>query len=881
MLSPERLISFQQAHSVMECCGLVEGPHEWSLTLSTTSRVPKPVYEALLGTLYANLVFKEGSDWKFGTGTRNVDRNEPHGFRFLFWRDATRRHKDPRRRGKASAKAIVAAVDAAFEVFQHIPCFPAEKPGTTPGQIIMTNTKFQRDSLAQSLPRVKFPQPVPNPLYAPPAIQGTDDTHAQAPPAKRAKQGKGSVGKPRDLSQVSHLTEVPTRLETVVKLSGSTCYRAIMIQDACGFLSGHLTRRDRLRQQRDTHQVTAAIKRREAFTRANVGFSRAIGTTIIISPLDMAGQPGACIVTAVLQAGFAIVDTTAYGDSEVQTALDTQICSDQEMEARLNGQTFGQFPLPMALCWQRVEESSSQPKLHRLHLVLTEAPRYHPGQKCHPAYPGGRAIGLLWGYALDGEERPVWEVRPYKNGWQLQHVHGGGHHPLTSQSGSQAHRFWSLHRVHAYDAFSLRPVLNDPTHFEVSQHQSQDPLDASPSSLLHRHRDVRDERPAASNVLPSAGHTDRKDETDAITVSDSSASRTDTGVHWDFSSRSSARRIQLTSHLRGIKEEDGAREVETGFPSSDDAEESTITRYNATVAGLAHLCHCMNTPGFPLPRFHFSQLAHLPFEWPMARLSIDFPSIAASFSQNVSRLAVEKTLNGQRLTEPWLETTCEKLAWEATGQAASVIAQFFHGIGSVEVLHRFPAWLHLESQEFWQKALYIELAGECHDLAPMSRSSQSSNVQKRCADSISSFVVIQRQKQNANRLPIHNVKVYFPCLLTTQVLRNLPSLSLEGAVTVDQPVRTAIDEGVVSLGSTIHDTTQQFSTLVLRAGRTSLPSLRVQDFSTPLTHKAFTAGLFDATTTSNLGSSFGQTKVRLEVRSASPEQYGGDFNAEK
>ena len=41
--------------------------------------------------------------------------------------------------------------------------------------------------------------------------------------------------------------------------------------------------------------------------------------------------------------------------------------------------------------------------------------------------------------------------------------------------------------------------------------------------------------------------------------SDSSASRTDTGVHWDFSSRSSARRIQLTSHLRGIKEEDSPR----------------------------------------------------------------------------------------------------------------------------------------------------------------------------------------------------------------------------------------------------------------------------------------------------------------------------------
>ena len=63
-----------------------------------------------------------------------------------------------------------------------------------------------------------------------------------------------------------------------------------------------------------------------------------------------------------------------------------------------------------------------------------------------------------------------------------------------------------------------------------------------------------------------------------------------------------------------------------------------------------------------------------------------------------------------------------------------------------------------------------------------------------------------------------------------------------------------------------------------------VPPYRVSMFKTSLLHlrrKAFTAGLFDATTTSNLGSFFGQTKVRLEVRSASPEQYEGDFNAEK
>ena len=77
---------------------------------------------------------------------------------------------------------------------------------------------------------------------------------------------------------------------------------------------------------------------------------------------------------------------------------------------------------------------------------------------------------------------------------------------------------------------------------------------------------------------------------------------------------------------------------------------------------------------------------------------------------------------------------------------------------------------------------------------------------------------------------------------------------------------TAIDEGVG--GPQYMTLRNSFSTLVLRAGRTSLPSLRVQDFSTPLTQKAFTAGLFDATTTSNLGSS----KPKCVWKSGQPAQ---------
>ena len=106
-----------------------------------------------------------------------------------------------------------------------------------------------------------------------PAIQGMDDLQTHAPPAKRPKQGKGRGGKQRDRSQVPQLTEVPTRLETVVKLSGNTCYRAMVIQDACGFLSERRYRQERNRQQSDTQLRTAAVKRREAFTRANVGLS--------------------------------------------------------------------------------------------------------------------------------------------------------------------------------------------------------------------------------------------------------------------------------------------------------------------------------------------------------------------------------------------------------------------------------------------------------------------------------------------------------------------------------------------------------------------------------------------------------------------------------
>lgn len=213
LLKPGSLLTLQHATSCMECCGLSAGVHEWRLTLSTTSRVPNPVYEALIGTLYPELVQHNQGEWQFGTGTRNYQLNEPHGFRYVFW--------NRQRRGRAPAKAIVAAVHEAFEIFSHIPCFHDTKPGATPGQIIITNTRFQRDSLAHHIPIVPFESPVPNPAYVAPPIEGRDADGAQSPAPKRVKGGKSSGKSPEEPSrQPEFLSVVPTRVDTVVRLAG-------------------------------------------------------------------------------------------------------------------------------------------------------------------------------------------------------------------------------------------------------------------------------------------------------------------------------------------------------------------------------------------------------------------------------------------------------------------------------------------------------------------------------------------------------------------------------------------------------------------------------------------------------------------------------------
>ena len=152
---------------------------------------------------------------------------------------------------------------------------------------------------------------------------------------------------------------------------------------------------------------------------------------------------------------------------------------------------------------------------------------------------------------------------------------------IPSLSGSKAHRFWPLHRVvHAYDAlaFVLSLMIR----------------------LILKFHSIR--------VLPTEVRNPQRN---------SRAPRTKQKTKQQFreqknSYRPSGRNNPRTSHLKRRKEEDRAREVETGFPP--------MTTRNRPLLMPQLLCwRTFATACSPsLPRFHFSQLAQLPYEWPMA-----------------------------------------------------------------------------------------------------------------------------------------------------------------------------------------------------------------------------------------------------------------------
>lgn len=121
------IITLKTATTALAAAGIEEGPYQW---LPTTTRVTKVVYESLVGAFYPRLVRRTATgDWFFGSGARNAFRNEPHGFRFIYWYDAPKREGKRTKPGgrkqrvQETRAAILAANTAAHEMCVHIPVF--------------------------------------------------------------------------------------------------------------------------------------------------------------------------------------------------------------------------------------------------------------------------------------------------------------------------------------------------------------------------------------------------------------------------------------------------------------------------------------------------------------------------------------------------------------------------------------------------------------------------------------------------------------------------------------------------------------------------------------------------------------------------------------
>ena len=392
----------------------------------------------MVGAFYPSLVSHERDKWVFGTGTRNTDRQEPHGFRFILWHDEYKRQAQRERRRKhgqyrvsETQSAILAPYDHAHQMVEFIPSFDKANPGVTPGQLLMTNPNQQKGVLCSSTLSPPLPPNTKNPRYVPeegrPAVVAPNKGSGKGPKGAKGSKGTHSTSMggddPRDYDQ-PFLTSVPLRVENTVKLAGATCYRSFLIQSGVSFLSGN-----------DKYGERANF---EAYARANVGLSRAIGTTIILSPLDMRGLIGLAQVLATLQTGLGLVVTNALGHVRDVNLLRHDVITESQMEAALHGDSIGEYPVPLSLGW--LSQSAAGPQVIRLHLILVEAFGSQPPQAQHPCFPGGAFMGLLWGYARDNQRKPVWDIHPEESSdrWFLLHSRKvGGSRPVYKEPSRQ------------------------------------------------------------------------------------------------------------------------------------------------------------------------------------------------------------------------------------------------------------------------------------------------------------------------------------------------------------------------------------------------------------------------------------------------------------
>ena len=439
--SPQCAVEFSLATSTMEAAGLVRS-HHWAVVLPSSGRVVPCVYTLLTAGAYPALCKRRpDGEWRIGTGTRRTSLSEEHGFRFVYWYDHDKRRQKRKQGEKShvSSRAVGDIYKTVNELFGHLPVWGPGTPVTTPGQLVATNSKFLRNAIRQGRPAPKLTHNV-TPAHS--------DSH---PLWWQRNAGYPLVNNVANLEPALHTGKskgtqryAMTRVDNTVSLAGATSYRTILIQSGVSFLSGN------------HWEDTSA----EAFARAVVGFSRAIGSTIFVSPLDMRGLPGLVQVWTTLALGFVRIDTDSHGVQQVVIAQSggRQMSTIDALNTPSTHTTIGKGSPPLALVWATKQKGVMV--FQRLHLILIETPRGLKLPSHSPALPGGTNAGLMWGYAVDNDRRPTFKVLPdvgIPQGWVLQHCKSMA---LIQGAASEYMQLAVLHSIHFFDAWRLRPLLH-------------------------------------------------------------------------------------------------------------------------------------------------------------------------------------------------------------------------------------------------------------------------------------------------------------------------------------------------------------------------------------------------------------------------------------
>ena len=220
----------------------------------------------------------------------------------------------------------------------------------------------------------------------------------------------------------------------------------------------------------------------ECFTRANVAYSRATNLTMLASPLNMQGMPGALQALAALLHGVQTVHTndarklTACGSLNLEAVQVSEATAAFQVALLPHDLWFGSLPVCLAEYHEGKVRRLRLVLATKSHLLTAEASCLQDG----PHLPGHTAKhGLLFGYALDAVQTPEWLVVPegqQSGQWRLLHnstdsgrrCSVGCSKRYQPRSGAEPSRkgqdysFEAVHRIYFYNAWRPEPVLDTP-----------------------------------------------------------------------------------------------------------------------------------------------------------------------------------------------------------------------------------------------------------------------------------------------------------------------------------------------------------------------------------------------------------------------------------